>query len=111
VLLHRLVLARKIGRPLERGEEVDHINRNGLDNRRCNLRLATRSQNCANKPAYRTNRSGYKGVRWSSRAQKWIAYIRVRGQHKYLGRHTTPEAAHQAYLAAAIEAFGEFAHG
>ncbi len=61
----------------------DHINRNGLDNRRCNLRLATASQNGCNTGKRKDNTSGYKGVCWDHK--KWRAYIRVNGKRIHLG--------------------------
>lgn len=58
---HRIILERKIGRPLEKGEICDHINRNKHDNRRSNLRLANKSINAIN-IADKPNNSGYRGV-------------------------------------------------
>lgn len=89
---------------------VDHVNTNKLDKRRSNLRLCTPSQNHANKPRSNKNTSGYKGVSWDSTRQKWKAGITVKQKARNLGRFSTPEEAHAAYLAAAREAFGEFAN-
>ena len=88
---------------------VDHINRNGLDNRRCNLRLATPSQNQHNKVAYRNNKSGYKGVSWHKGGRKWIAQIKCGEIHKYLGLYRSKEDAANAYNQAALWLHGEFA--
>lgn len=109
ILLHRIILERMLSRSLVRGEEVDHIDGDSLNNRRSNLRLATRSQNNMNKRRYRNNRSGYKGVRWNKQCQKWQAEIRLNNKVKYLGRYNDPEQAYAAYCAAAVELFGEFA--
>lgn len=87
--------------------ETDHINRNGLDNRRSNLRPATRSQNLMNRAALAKNATGYKGVRLE--AGKWRAVIKAYGVRKHLGYFLTPEQAARAYDAAAREMHGEFA--
>lgn len=84
---------------------VDHINRNGLDNRRSNLRLATPSQNAANSGP----RSGsYKGV--TQRQARWRAQIRIDGHNMQIGTYDTPEDAARAYDARAFAAWGEFAY-
>lgn len=91
------------------GFELDHIDRNGLNNLRSNLRIATASQNQANKALSRRNTSGFRGVYWHNAAQKWMAQITVNNKFKYLGLHKEPEQAALAYNKAAKEAFGEFA--
>lgn len=88
---------------------VDHINGDGLDNRRENLRLATQSQNHANTPARKDNRLGLKGVSRRS-ARSYAAEVARGGQRYYLGRFRTAEAAARAYDAKARELFGPFAH-
>lgn len=103
VLMHRLILGAPAGRL------VDHRNRNGLDNRRMNLRLSTRSQNAGNAAASARNSSGYKGVSWRRAAGRWQAYITVDRRRRHLGFYDDPWEAAQAYNAAAIEAWGEFA--
>lgn len=88
---------------------VDHANGNGLDNRRINLRPATRSQNGANRPPPSNNTSGYKGVYWSRPMRKWRACIGVDDRKVYLGYFTDPVDAARAYNRAALEIFGEYA--
>lgn len=88
---------------------VDHINGDGLDNRRKNLRPATATQNCANSRLSSRNTSGFKCVSWCARSKQWRAAIRVRGVTKYLGLHEDPIQAALAYDRAAIAASGEFA--
>lgn len=88
---------------------VDHINGNGLDNRRANLRPATRSRNQQNRSLPSNNRSGFKGVSYARARSRWAAYIRVNGRAINLGRYLTAEEAARAYDAAARELHGEFA--
>lgn len=92
------------------GQEIDHINRDFNDNRVANLRLATRSQNSANMVKPRAASSGYKGVYQNRHSPgTWFAQISVDSKSKFLGRFTTPEEAHAAYVAAAQEHYGDFA--
>jgi hypothetical protein len=92
---------------------VDHISGNTLDNRRSNLRLATRSQNQANRKLSCLSKVGLKGVRHvtagNARSRPYMAYIQVNGQRMFLGYFSTAEEAHQRYLEAAQEHFGQFA--
>lgn len=81
--LHREILARKLERELLPTEFVDHINGNGLDNRRENLRVATVSQNNANKQKTKRNKSGYKGVYPHSTNGTFIAQITINGKAKF----------------------------
>lgn len=89
------------------GMQGDHINRNKLDNRKTNLRVATASQNQANRRMPKTNTSGYKGVRWDR--GKWRAYIGVDGKDRHLGRFVNITDAAKAYDVAALAVFGDFA--
>lgn len=88
---------------------VDHVNMDRTDNRLCNLRLATKSQNACNTRLYRNNTSGVKGVRWRQNAKKWTAEIRVNGRSKHLGTYDNKEDAAMAYAVAAQKLHGEFA--
>lgn len=90
--------------------EIDHINHVRDDNRLINLRLASPSQNQANKGPTQRNTSGYKGVSWHSQCKKWNAYITVRGRRKSLGLYPDKEQASAAYKAAARFHFGEYAY-
>lgn len=81
IYLHHIV----IGRPINRKLDIDHINRNPLDNRLVNLRIVTRSVNVLNTGLRSTNTSGYKGISYDTTNKAWcIEYCR-----KYLGRCKT----------------------
>ena len=109
IRMHQIILQRMIGRLLKPHEYVDHINGDGLDNRRENLRLATKSQNAMNARKRSDNSSGYKGVTYHKQKNRWTAEIRVNKERIYLGCFTTPEDAYSAYCEAAKKHFGEFA--
>lgn len=87
-------------------DEVDHIDRDRANNRWSNLRLATKSQNCANRPQQRKYSKLPRGV--SKRGKKFIAMISVLGDQRYLGIYDTPSEAHKAYSKAATEVYGAF---
>jgi hypothetical protein len=88
---------------------VDHVDGNGLNNRRSNLRPATKSQNGANARKNPGKTSRYKGVFWDRQRSAWQAKIMVNRQQINLGRFANEEDAALAYDLAAREAFGEFA--
>jgi len=89
---------------------TDHVNHNGLDNRRSNLRPATMVQNGQNSlPNVRRGSSRHKGVHWHSRSRLWIARIRHQGKQRHLGCFASENEAAAAYDAAAQELFGEYA--
>lgn len=106
-LLHRLIWAWHHG-PLG-AMEIDHINCDHTDNRIENLRLATRSQNNANKTAKSNNTSGYKGVTFHRKANKWSAAITYENKTTYLGLFDSKELAHECYALAADMIHGHFA--
>lgn len=87
---------------------VDHINGDGLDCRRSNMRLATTSQNLHNRGPLASNTSGYKGV--TKQDSRWAVFIRHNGEPIYLGRFKGKVEAAKAYDAKARELYGEFAY-
>ena len=92
------------------GMEIDHINGNGLDNRKINLRVCTRSQNRQNSRKRTAKSSPFKGVDWYKRDLKWRARIKIKGLEIYLGVFESEIEAAEAYDKKAIELFGEFAN-
>lgn len=90
------------------GMVVDHINGDGLDNRRSNLRLATYSQNRMNS-LVRGGSSRFRGVWWERERRKWCARITVNGKRVNTGSFVNEEDAARAYDSVAREAYGEFA--
>lgn len=102
--MHRIILERKLGRSLADGMVTDHINGDGFDNRRENLREATQLQNMRNLRLRRDNTSQYKGVRRLT-ASTWEARVNERT----IGYYDTAESASFAYDKAALEEYGDFA--
>ncbi len=102
IRMHREILS------LLPGQCADHINGNGLDNRRSNLRRATISQNGANRRKGSNNTSGAKGVTWVKRLKLWQASICVNGRLVHIGRFKDIEVAARAYKIAAAIIFGAF---
>jgi hypothetical protein len=91
------------------GMHCDHINHNGLDNRKANLRLCTPQQNSFNQHPRFNSTSKYKGVSWSREARKWRADIKHNGRTIYIGYFEDEAEAAIAYDDYAIDLFGEFA--
>lgn len=90
-------------------KEIDHINHNGLDNRRSNLRICSHSQNMKNTCIRKNNSSGLMGVCWDKRSKKWMAYIRKDYKRITIGLFGDKDDAGHAVDKKALELFGEFA--
>lgn len=89
---------------------IDHINHNGLDNRRENLRLATHSQNQGNQQIHGRGASRFRGVVWNKRKGKWQAQAKLGGSYKYLGLFDDEELAAKAVDTALLNHYGDFAN-
>jgi len=105
VLMHRQILGLGPGSPLQ----VDHVDGRGLVNLVENLRVATRSQNQANKALSRHSTSGFKGVSCHKASRRWIANASHQGKSVYLGLYDTAVEAAVAYNLAAERLYGAFA--
>jgi hypothetical protein len=103
--MHRLVMQRILCDVIPADFQVDHINLNRLDNRRENLRLATRSQNQAHK-GRQSNTSCYKGV--NANRGRWEARIRFQGRRFFLGKYDHAKMAAQVYDAASRHFYQDF---
>lgn len=101
--MHRFILQ------TPKGMDTDHKNADRLDNRKVNLRLATEAENSRYQRMKRNNTSGFKGVSFIKRDNKYKAAICIRYKHYNLGHFKTPEEAYAVYCEAATRLHGEFA--
>lgn len=83
--------------PPSKGYIVDHINQNKLDNRRSNLRDATKSLNALNSGMWSHNKSGFKGVSWSKKVKKWRVTLNHMGKQLHLGFYNDVNIASKIY--------------
>lgn len=103
VKMHRLIL------DVPKGVVVDHINGDGLDNRRANLRSCSHGENLRNSRKHCKSSSAYKGVYWSKKECRWIAQLVLSGKKIYGGRFKHEEDAARRYDEMALDHFGEYA--
>lgn len=92
-----------------RGKQTDHLNHVTLDNRDCNVRPASATQNAMNRAIRSDNKSGFRGVHWSKAKQLWVATIQAYGFKEYIGAFSAAILAAKAYDARAKEVYGVFA--
>ena len=104
VRIHRMAMGLSFGDKVD----VDHIDGNKLNNHRRNLRICDTSENCQNQKLQKNNTSGYKGVYFDKKANKWKSQIKHHGRNIHIGYYFTPEEAAQAYDVKARELHGEF---
>lgn len=107
--LHRRILERVLGRPLTEGEQVDHEDLDKTNNTRRNLRLASGSNNEHNRGVPRNSTTGFKGVTWSEKRQRYLSRIAVGRTRIHLGWYVDAVDAAKAYNEAAVIYHGEFA--
>lgn len=93
------------------GVEIDHINGDGLDNRRSNLRLCAHAENLKGQKLRRDNKTGFKGVWFNKRARgnPYTAYIKIDYKQIHLGCYKTAKIAARIYDLAALKHHGDFA--
>lgn len=104
ILMHRFIM--NISDPKV---EIDHINHNGLDNRKSNLRICSNRQNHYNSKIRKDNKSGFKGVYFHKVSKKWEVRIKFNGRKLYLGQFKSKLDAAKKYNDAAKIYYGEFA--
>lgn len=90
------------------GAIVDHVDMDGLNNTRSNLRVATKAENMSNRGRQRNNRSGHKGVSWNKSSNKWLVQICANKVRRTIGTYSDLEEARLAYARAAAEFHGKF---
>lgn len=103
ILMHRVIMKTL------KNMLVDHMNHDGLDNQKSNLRNCTHDRNLQNRLINKNNKSGYKGVCWHKCSKKWVASIRFNGKGIHIGCYPSREQSARAYDKAARELFGDFA--
>jgi len=104
IYMHRLVM-----NAIE-GVSVDHIDGNGLNNQKSNLRICTHQENIMNQKKQENRASIYKGVSFHGQNKNWYAYIKINQKKKHIGCYDTEEEAAEAYNKEAVKLFGRFAN-
>ena len=113
-LIHQMIYEREYPKWMWHGAIIDHISdsyygNKRRDNRKCNLRICTQTDNTKNKSLYKNNKSGHSGVYYNKRDKIWCAYINCKNKGYYLGQYKTKEEAIEIREKYEKEFFGEFA--
>ena len=103
IQMHRVIM----GAPPNK--VVDHINGNGLDNRRKNLRICTNAENRRNQKLSKTNKSGFKGIYWHKRVNKWVVQISFNNKNIWGGCYSDKNEAVGARNELVVKYHGSFA--
>lgn len=106
--LHQFILLQN-GIKVPKGYEVDHINRNPFDNRKCNLRVVTHQENMMNQSVMSSNKSGVTGVRYKPQSGKWCSTLTYNKNRMFLGYFCDKDEAIMARLKAEKKFYGDFA--
>ena len=104
IFMHRVIIG------ATKDQEVDHIDRDRLNNRMSNLRIVTSSQNKMNQNIRKDNTSGFKGVTWDKDRDKWMVSINKDRRRMFIGRYRDLHEAAMAYNEAAVKLFGKYAN-
>lgn len=102
ILMHRVIMSDPVG------FDIDHIDNNGLNNQKKNLRVCTHAQNTRNRGIQKNSTSKLKGVTWNKTGNKWQAQIRVDGKYIYIGLFEDKQKAYEAYCQACVKYHGEY---
>lgn len=108
LIMHRIILARQLNRELKPEEFVDHIDGDGLNNRRSNLRLASTAENGRNRKINSNNTSGANGVSWDAHNHKWRALIYLNGKKIHIGLFDDLHEAVKARKVVELKLYGEY---
>ena len=103
IRMHRIIMK------VKKGQQIDHINLNKLDNRKQNLRFCDYSQNRVNRKKTKNKTSLFKGVAWNREWNKWMVQVYWKGRRSYLGGYTEEHDAAMAYDKAAKILHGKYA--
>ncbi len=106
--MHRVVIERVTGKAFDKSNVVDHIDGNGLNNVRSNLRVGTQSQNMANLRLRSDNKSGYRGIWWDAQRNRYQVYVSAYGKKYRVTRCKTLEEALEKRDQLGRQLFGDF---
>ena len=104
ILMHRFIMK------ADKGMIIDHLDGNPLNNQKNNLRICTHAENMRNSKIPKNNTSGFKGVSFVKKHNRYESSIRINNKKIYIGYYIDPIDAARAYNAAALKYHGEFAH-